>query len=344
MKFIKAVAVTVLLLSAACAYGQSKGETKLYNSVISKGDIKGYNKFLKKYPSSVYAPKITRILDSIDYSAVDKEDISACVKYMAAKPNSAFFQDAEQRVFSLALKGRYIQNDALGEYKVIEEFMPVAIGDNGYYYYTYENFSPSEGDAVEYVVNLIDKRDGAAFAAMFSGKKKKAENFIGYIIEGESMDEETNRTFKTAEMTYLLNMLSNKEFLIPLSKADIMTDQALAWWLKENPARSKKLDFGVLAPESSIVEMYKKQKDFETSGGNKAALFDIRGYTVVVSYQKASNQYVLVWCEPVCKDKKRNQLLNTIYFESTNSLVLYYYKGKSTFKIRVNLANKAVTY
>lgn len=345
MKYLKlVVAISLLMVIGGPAFGQSKGETKLYNSVMTKGAVKGYHKFLSKYPNSVYAPKIVRILDSIDYSAVNKDDMASCVKYLAANPKSNFASEAEARVFALALKERYIQNDALSEYRMVEEFMPVAIDTSRYYYYVYENFSAAEPALIEYVVNLIDKRDGASFSAMFSGKKKAFDNLLGYIIEGESMDEETNRTFKTKEMTYLLNMLTTKEFLVPLSKADIMTDQALEWWLKSNPARAKKLEFGLLDQECSIVEAFKKQKDSESNGSYKAALFDIRGFTVIVAYQKSSKQYILVWCEPVCKNKKKDALLNTIYFETTNSLVLYYYKGKTTYKVRVNLANKAVTY
>lgn len=340
--FIAALLLTAL--SAAPAFSQSKGETKLYNSTIAKGTLKAYNKFLGKYPNSVYAPKISRILDSINYSGVNKEELSAVAGYLRSYPNSAFFAEAEQRLFALAMKERYVQDESLCEYKIVEDFMPVAIDTSRYYYYAYENIGSSDPDLIEYVVSLIDKRDGAHFSAMFSGRKKKADNLLGYIVEGESMDEQANRSFRTKEMTYLLNMLKVKEFLVPISKADIMTDQAIKWWKDTNKPKAKKLEFGLVAQESSLVEAFRAQKEFETNSGYKTALFDIRDNTVIVAYQKSSKQYILVWCEPVCQNKKRDQLLNTIYFENANTLVLYYYKGRTTFKVRVNLATKQITY
>jgi hypothetical protein len=61
---------------------------------------------------------------------------------------------------------------------------------------------------------------------------------------------------------------------------------------------------------------------------------------MICAYSKTTKDYVLVWCEPVCKNRNRDQLLNTIYFENDNTLDLFYYKGRTTFKFRVNLATK----
>lgn len=59
-----------LLLAASVfasgnALAQKKSETKLYKTVIAQGDTLGFNKFLAKYPKSVYAPSIAAKKDSL---------------------------------------------------------------------------------------------------------------------------------------------------------------------------------------------------------------------------------------------------------------------------------------
>lgn len=349
MDFKKTVTSLLLISVLSCSgintlFSQSRGETRQYKSAVSKGDMKGYEKFLKKYPNSVYAPKINHIIDSVNFSKVNKSDISSCLSFICTYPDSHYCAELDDIIESSVLRDRYIQNDKqLDKCRLIEPMTSVRIGDRGYYYYIYENYGEKYPDMLEYVAALLDKESGTSYYAMFSGKKKPSSNMIGYIIEGEIMDEETNRQFKTPEMTYLLNILTHKDFLVPISKGDIITDQAIEWWLENNKKRARKLNFGILLEESSIVDKFKTMAEFEKNKVYKVALFDIRGYTVICA-QKSSSEYILVWCEPVCKNTDKDLLLNTIYFESTNSLVLYYYKGKTTFKVRVNLANKEVRY
>ena len=52
-----AICVAFCCIAANGAAAQSKAETKLYNSALAKGDLKTANKFLAKFPNSVYAPK-----------------------------------------------------------------------------------------------------------------------------------------------------------------------------------------------------------------------------------------------------------------------------------------------
>ena len=51
--------VTLSIVAGVAAWGQTKAETKLYNKTLKKPSIAAYDKFLKKYPSSVYAADIT---------------------------------------------------------------------------------------------------------------------------------------------------------------------------------------------------------------------------------------------------------------------------------------------
>ena len=61
---------TVLLLAIFSLlftplFAQKKGETKLFKTTIAKGDTTSFNKFLAKYPNSVYAPTIQAKKDSL---------------------------------------------------------------------------------------------------------------------------------------------------------------------------------------------------------------------------------------------------------------------------------------
>ena len=61
---------TVLLLAISSLlftplFAQKKGETKLFKTTIAKGDTTSFNKFLAKYPNSVYAPTIQAKKDSL---------------------------------------------------------------------------------------------------------------------------------------------------------------------------------------------------------------------------------------------------------------------------------------
>ena len=160
-------------------------------------------------------------------------------------------------------------------------------------------------------------------------------------IEGQS-PEMMEGLQLTPETSWLVDRLKNNPSLIPISKADYLTDAAIRWWLEKNPgagSKSTRISFGRLDAESSIVQAYSKQAKEKGKNCN-AALFDIRGYTVVCVRSRTDGEYSLAWCEPVCRNRNRDKLLNTIYFESDGvTLVLYYYKGKTTFKYRLSTAS-----
>ena len=179
------------------------------------------------------------------------------------------------------------------------------------------------------------------------GENLQAVSFCGKYtadgkIEGTSYIDAVASALNP-ELDYARSLLITDGSLVELSKADEMTDQAIQWWLKNNPraqSNAGSISFGSVSAESSLVEAYKKAKK-ETSSGYNAALFNIRGYTVVMVQRKSNGSYVLAWAEPVCKNKNTDQYLNNIYFRSGSDsiIVLFYYKGKRTFNYQLNLAN-----
>lgn len=329
----------VLLLFSTNAQSQSKSETKLYNSTIKKGTIKAFDKFLLKYPSSLYSKEISHKRDSIHFVSLDGTILSS-LHFMQKFPDSDYYESTKNLLIESVLKEKYIQNESLSITAIYDSLCDVSIGEGNYYFFTYMNYLDLQDSKREYVASLIDKSTGALYFAMFSGNLIKDSKNHCELIEGTSMDKESNKSFATPEMTYLLNFLDNNAFLLPISEADLMTDQAVGWWYDENPKGVKNLNFGLLPENSSIVATFKQMKGVEKGNSYNAAFFDLRGNTLVCAYQKKSKEYMLVWCEPVCRNKKTDAILNSIYFENANTLVLYYYKGKTTFKVRINLATK----
>lgn len=198
-----------------------------------------------------------------------------------------------------------------------------------------ENGNGSEAVVSELMFNLGTE---TLTALSFSGKRLPDGR-----IEGRS-----NRTMLansySSEIVWAAGKMAADSSLVVLTDEALRSDQAIEWWLENNPnaSKSSKITFGALPEESTLVEAAKKApKDNSTK--YRAALFDHRGYTVVVAYRKSSGSWFLAWAEPVCKDKRRDPLLNSIYFEKDATLVLYYYRGKTTYKYRLSLANGKLT-
>ena len=59
------LAAALLLCAGLPASAQSKKETKLYEKTLQTRTAAAYNKFLKKFPSSVYAPEISAMRDTL---------------------------------------------------------------------------------------------------------------------------------------------------------------------------------------------------------------------------------------------------------------------------------------
>lgn len=99
--FIITAIATLSIFGNTTAAAQNKAETKLYNTAISKGDLKSANKFLAKFPNSVYAPKITRLRDSINFAKIDANDVAGYITFLQQNPKSYFAQAADKKIEEL---------------------------------------------------------------------------------------------------------------------------------------------------------------------------------------------------------------------------------------------------
>ncbi len=170
----------------------------------------------------------------------------------------------------------------------------------------------------------------------FSGKYLKDGK-----LEGTSNKEMLVGT-ERPEMQWAIARQAENPKLVELSRGNLMSDQAIEWWLEYNPkalTSASKVVFGALPAESSLVEAFKAAKK-ENSPKYRAALIRMRGYAVVVAYRKSSAAYYIAWVEPL---GRKGASLNNIYFENDTNLALYYYRGNTTFKHHVNLASAKIT-
>lgn len=107
--FMKQLQIILLILLATIfttpAFAQKKGETKLFKTTIAKGDTTSFNKFLNKYPNSVYAPTIQAKKDSLIKSY--NTSILTCEETAQIfKENVAALSDGLYGVDFIAMSGR----------------------------------------------------------------------------------------------------------------------------------------------------------------------------------------------------------------------------------------------
>lgn len=405
MKKLFMIMAAVLLVCAPVLSAQTKGETSLYTKTLKKPSVKAYNKFLSKYPTSVYAEEILTLRDSTIFSAIDTEDAEAVKAFAENYPDSPLSEkvaaiierhntsplsreeavaaaraavpavqdaagwrrDNHDQILGLNIsEGKihlsilssdgsnwtlkeertivpYTLDSEMSPSRLVGETAITTVGANKYLSFSYLNEASGSIDQ-EYVAVLYDPVNDNATNAMFYGRSLLTKpSDTEYRIEGRT-PETLSAGGMTAEQVTLLSSFSANPCLVQIAHEDELTDESIKWWLEKNPtaqSSATRISFGSLDEESSLVAAYKKAKK-ENGTNFNAALFDIRGYTVVCAYSKPTKSYLLVWCEPVCKNKNRDQLLNTIYFENDNTLALYYYKGKTTYKWHLNLATKSL--
>lgn len=414
-----------LIFSPAVLPAQSKQETKLYNTSVSKGDLKSLNRFLDKFPTSGYAQHITRKRDSLLFHALNPGEVAGYENFIRQYPGSHFAEAAQAMIGKLNttqltpeeaagiaaqkfnLPANLLSGQAAGEgspfypysfkkentehilallppqekgeivyriallkhngtspltraenWSLLREktetiytqgelprfrFVPgieqVMLEGEKYVHFHYTNEHP-QNKSVEFITNLYSLSDETLYCALFSGKKETQNGEI--FLEGTCLDASQGGALSTPQMNYLINYLARDKNLRPASPEKVLTDTAIEWWYTQNKAPNTSLSFGAIPANHPIALKFIETKEKERGTQWEVALFDLRETTLVVAYDKTRKQHFLVYCEPAPKNKKTDKFLNTIYFEKEPVLVLFYYKGNTTSKIRINLANKSI--
>lgn len=360
-KLILTIALGLFLIPATQVNAQSRSETSLYKKTMKKPSVKAADKFLKKYPSSVYSAQVQQMKDSLLYldfvdksvSLISHENALAVAgdaldaigwKKDGREHVLALEPDFTLRVLSPAgvledtrtlqpytMEDSPVQPSLVGPMEVITPFGAT----RQLVHFAYRN------GGSEWVEALYQPDEDILSQALFYGKPLSEGR-----IEGQS-PEMMEGIVQTAEVAWLAGRLRENEALIPLSKADLLTDTSIQWWLKKNPkaeTTATKLSFGQLDAESSLVQAYKKAPKEKGKFVN-AAQFNLRGYTVICIQNRKSGEYTLIWCEPVCQNKKTDKYLDSFYFENDGTtLDLVYYKARTTFKLKISLSNQALRH
>lgn len=386
------MAAALLLLAGMPAASQSRGEVSFYNRTLRKLTVKNANKFLEKYPASVYREEMTRLRDSLLFFGMDPENAAAVQSFVEKYPDSDYAERAYERIRrhntsmlsheeALAVAGScldavgwrkdnvdhvialdpdfrgrvlslsggvestfgipvYRLDERLTETSLVGPLEVVRLGRRQFYLH-FACLNASEGAAdKEYVEYLYDPSADVVQQAMFYGKALTPEKGEAFRIEGQSPEKMAGLQ-PSAETLWLLERMDRNSSLVPISEADLLTDNAIAWWRAKNPkaeTTASKITFGTLDPESSLVARYKKAAKEKDTKYN-AAFFSYRGWTVIVAASRAGGNYLLLWCEPACQNRYRGKVLSSIYFENDgNTLDMAYYKGKTFFKYKLSLA------
>lgn len=375
----KTVAIILLGLSlCSAAFAQSKTETKNYQKAIAKPSLKAYDAFLKKFPNSVYSADIEARRDTLlnitPYSFEKAGEIAETLLPGCARKSFRALplrKDALDYIFIPSLEGEALEKGYIRIHKAVlqkgawalessidmpygscAEGQEVEFTDSlsafkikGETYFKFALYqSSAQSEEASYFLCCLEPLQDYFETVSFNGKKAAAEDGAYKIIgRVDDLNIDTNR----AQIRLMLSEIKENPRLCQISDADYYTDLAIDWWLEQNSVQGKvasgKLAFSLLENECSLVSGFQTAKGKQDSAKYKAAIMDIRGYTVIVVYQKTSKDYVLAWAEPECKDRKKDQLLSSIYFTNQNSLKMNYYKGNRTFSYTLNLASKTLS-
>jgi hypothetical protein len=363
-------AALLLLLAAAPLAAQKKAETKLYDRTIAAPSLAAFDKFLKKYPTSVYAADILARKDTLlNITPYDEAQAAAIVGTLL--PGGAQFRaiadrrEAVDRIYAICLDGEGLALDQVrivtfvdgrngweqeGVYDApatdaegmtarafVDGTSVVTIRGTRYLFFHYL----MEGAQPAYVAAAYAPQTDEFGCVSFRGKDIRSGN-ESYRLSGRS-DEALLSGMDRPWMRLLLKDIQDNPALEQIPENFYLTDAAIDWWLTQNPdalTSATHMKFNILQPESSLVEEFANVKGKKNSAKYSAAMFDHRGYTVIVVYQKADENYVLAWAEPECQDHYRDRLLNSIAFDDANTLAMSYYHGNRTFKYRLNLTSK----
>ena len=330
-------AALILLLAATPLAAQKKAETKLYDKTIAAPSVAAFDKFLKKYPSSVYAADILARKDTL-LNITPYNETQAAAIAAPLLPGGAQFRaiadrrEAVDRIYAICLDGEGL---ALDQVRIV-------------------TFVKKGGDWEQEGVYDAPAADaeGMTARAFVDGTSVVTIRgtrylFFHYLMEGAQpayvAAAYAPQTDEFGCVSFRGKDIQDNPALEQIPENFYLTDAAIDWWLTQNPdalTTATKMKFNILQEESSLVEEFTNVKGKKNSSKYTAAMFDHRGYTVIVVYQKDDKNYVLAWAEPECKDHYRDRLLNSIAFDDANTLAMSYYHGNRTFKYRLNLTSK----
>ena len=329
---LKSLLCAALLLAASTgAYSQTKAETRQYNKAVGKPSVQAFDRFLKKYPSSVYAAEISARRDTLlsisPYSRAEAEAVMS--EFMPAGALFLAFPDRQDAVDSYESPTAALSSDGAAR-SFVDSTAVFEIGGDRYFRFNFLT-KAAGSDKMSYTAATWSPAGDAYSEVVFEGHDiLQPGDGLPFRIEGR-VNENSIMNPDRPEARLMMAAINENPCLEQIPAGDYLTDAAIDWWLEQNPdalGSATKLNFNILPENSSLVEHFEASRDKKNSSRYTAALFDIRGYSVIVVKQKADGNYVLAWAEPECEDHYRDRLLNSITFEDANTLEMFYLRGR----------------
>ena len=196
LKILGIIPLIIFTLSATEAVAQKKSETKLFKKTVAAGDTTSFNKFLAKYPNSVYSPIIQAKKDSLiktyNTTIYTQEQTDNIFRSNVARPDAvagkdfiAFSQRKNNVESILGIiapdnRGNYLRIVRLeennGSWQITADRQETRyIQDDGLAKFA---FVPSDNDTME--LGNFQNLEGAFSPVTVKGEKYLLFNYINY--------------------------------------------------------------------------------------------------------------------------------------------------------------------
>lgn len=381
MKHLIPILFLAVLLPLS-AGAQSKAETAQYGKIVKKPAVKAADKFLAKFPQSVYAPKVLRIRDSLLFYSLKPDDDAGVLAFVEAHPESPFRDEADARILvhntsemsrEEARRAAGDCLDAVGWRRNNIDYILALDPDlslrileaDGTLFagrtlpsYTLQDlpFTALEGP-IEMVAPLGRRHylhfayrngDSEYVEALYNPDEDILYQALFYgraLGEGriEGQSPEAMEGLQlTPEVMWLRGRLLSNPALVLLSKADYLTDASFSWWQERNPK----------ALSASPVKLAFGKLDPESS---LVQAFKSVSKEKGKSYNVAKlvlRDHLAVVAQSKssgehlllwCEPVVKGKQLRSHYFENDGTtLDLVFYQGKTTFKLKISLATQVM--
>ncbi len=272
MKKLITLALSLIILSAG-ASAQTKSETRQYNNAIKKGTVAAYDKFLKRYPESVYVSDISARRDTLwsisPYSEEQAQEIASGFVNSESAMFVAFPERKEgvDRIYVICVAADDLDSESyrisciehskkegwkqVSSYDRASALEPLPVSKleiidgnrnydiRGVRYYQFNLLVTGDlsGTGVlpqRYIAASYSPEKDDLVEMAFTGKSVLKDGESGYRIEGRS-NEGLIAGSNRPEALALLSMIRENERLEQIPEDVYLSDSAIEWWLEKNP-------------------------------------------------------------------------------------------------------------
>lgn len=374
-------AALALVVSAGCL-AQTKAETKSYDRTVAKPSVAAFDKFLKKYPSSVYSDDIRARRDTLLHISPYSEAQAAEI-IRGTLPEGAEFKaiplrsDGVDRIYAVCIAADSLGLDRVRFYTV--ERVPGKKGrpDQWKVLDSYEApAADAEGMAERHFADSsfsfrIKGEDWFGFSYLMSSSDKSQQVYAAacYCPGSDAFDvvsfrganslaagsaepyRITGRVEKSLlggetkpQVRLLLSRLESNPLLDAVPESDYLTDAAIDWWTEHNPdALSSARKLSFnVLPAESSLVGDFASAKGKVNSGKYRAVIMDTRGYTVVVVYQKESRDYVLAWAEPECRNKRTDRLLNSIELDGSAMTMYYYQGSRTFKYTVNLASKTL--